>query len=202
MKKVGALLSIFALLVFASATANAESRYETTRSGGIDAAGSNGDSNLTGYRSSRFDQLASLTAPNLDELHEKVDTLRTTVNNNYTNLHGLVSDAQSTADSAQATASTAKSRADSAYSRADSAYSLARSANSRASSAYSLASKSKVVATTKWRTGRYESTVGASASTSCRAPSGTRYLTRVWMDSGYGGRDGNDSYFWLCFYTN
>jgi len=199
------------LAVSMAGQAFAESPYEMNRSGGVDATGGNTDGSLSGYRSSRFDELASLTAPSLEEIKEDVESLRTEVNNNYTatqNLYDQVNTAQATADTAQSSANQAKASADSAYSRANDAYSranaaynLASSANGRASSAHSLASQNKIVATSKWRSGRVESTASASPATSCRAPSGTRYLSRVWMDSGYHGRGGSDNYFWLCFYT-
>lgn len=56
------------------------------------------------------------------------------------------------------------------------------------------------VAVTTWRSGRWETTYNRPASVTCNAPAGTVFAYRTLVTSGYGGRDGHDAYFWMCFY--
>jgi len=205
MVRFGVVLGTALFLAVASTTVVAETRYSPDRSGGVDAAGGNSDSNLNGYRSGTFEELANLTAPSLQQIQDQINSNNVSIQD----LYDRVSAAQTTADAGVAGASSAMASANSGYSRADAAYSLASAAYSRAggaqstaSSAYSLASQSKIVATSKWRSYKVQITGAAPASVSCRPPAGTKYLSRIFIDSGYHGRDGWDRYFWLCFYTN
>jgi ElaB/YqjD/DUF883 family membrane-anchored ribosome-binding protein len=133
-------IALFAGFV-AFATANAaaqESRFSVDRSGGVDASGGNMDGSLTGYNSSSFSDLATLTAPSLQQLKEQITSLETTVVDNRLFSQQSDQTIQDSANAAMNSAAAASGRANQAITKANQAISIANSAYNRPTSWQSM----------------------------------------------------------------
>lgn len=133
------LFAGFVALATADAAAQ-ESRFSVDRSGGVDASGGNMDGSLTGYNSSSFSDLATLTAPSLQQLKDQITSLETTVVDNRLFSEQSDQTIQNSADAAMNSAAAANGTANQAVTKAAQAIMIANMAYNRPTSWQSMPS--------------------------------------------------------------